>query len=67
MRVYWSNDYDRLYPVPATAIVVADNEDQARKLLEDRLRQSNLKTTGFTLHCAESAEPAVVAFDDGDY
>lgn len=67
LKVFWSDDYDRLYPVPAMAVVVAADEAQARELLAQRLRDERLKPDGFTLHEVDATRANVAAFDNGDY
>ncbi len=64
MKVYYSNDFSGHYPVGASAIVRAENAEEAQRLISEALEQAGLKFNG-TL--TEFRGKGVVILQDGDY
>lgn len=67
LKVFVSDDYERLGPVPGSAVVVAENEEQARQLLTQTLREHLMKDTDFTLREIALTLPHVATFESGEY
>lgn len=68
MAVWTCNDFEGLYPVGTAAVVVADTEDQARRLLDDELTHRSLKQLQpYRLVPLDISTPQVVLLADGDY
>lgn len=66
MQVYTTVDFTGHYPVGVSAVIVAENEEQARKLIEDELREHGLKFDG-TLRRINSTAPRAFVLQNGDY
>jgi ABC-type uncharacterized transport system substrate-binding protein len=64
MKVYYSNDFHGHYPVGASAIVRADNLQEATELITKALQEAGLEFNG-TL--TEFKGKGVVVLQDGDY
>jgi hypothetical protein len=64
MKVYYSNDFSGHYPVGASAVVRAENAEEAQRLLSEALEQDGLKFNG-TL--TEFKGKGVVVLQNGDY
>lgn len=67
MKVFTVNDFTGFWPVGTAAVVVAENEASARKLLEAKLAERRLPADGFTLHELSTEAPSVLILCDGDY
>lgn len=68
MRVFYSTDHDGHYPVGIASIVVAPNEDSARVILSEILKQHGLNgDKPFTLTELNTTSPKVLVLRDGDY
>lgn len=69
MNVYVCNDHDGMWPVPVASVVLADNEDEARRLLDAELIRQHLKPYAeypYTLREFDNG-PAVEMLSNGDY
>jgi hypothetical protein len=64
MKVYYSNDFSGHHPVGSSAIVRAENAEEAQRLISQALEQAGLKFNG-TL--TEFRGKGVVILQDGDY
>ena len=67
MNVYTCTDHDGYWPVGAASIVVAENEEEARTLLREKLVSMDLDPDGFTLQVLDTSTPKAVVLRDGDY
>lgn len=66
MNVYTSNDFTGMWPVGASAVVVADTIEEAFHLLHKELEHHGLKFDG-TLRLLATDQPHVVVLQDGNY
>ena len=66
MNVYTSNDFSGMFPVGASAVVVADTIEEAAEMLEGVLSARSLVFDG-TLHLLQTDHPQVIVLQDGDY
>ena len=63
-RTYACNDHDSHYPVGCASVVVAENEEQARELLDAQLVANGLKPhklAPYTLREVKAGEAVVLA------
>lgn len=67
MNVYTCKDHAGRWPVGACSVVVALNEDHARRLLIKELVAAGLDTDGFTLQLLDLSDPKATILLDGDY
>jgi len=67
MKVFISNDFEGYWPVGSAAVIIADNEEQARELLNERVRLISGKAHNeFTLIELELYEQCIILCD-GNY
>lgn len=66
-KVYYSNDFKGRWPVGTAALVVANDEAEARTLLQAELDKKGLPQSEFTLKRVSRAEVGVTILADGDY
>lgn len=69
MNVYTCTDHDNLY-VGGASVIVAESEDEARRLLDAELRSRRLKdhaASPYTLELIEAGTPRAIVLRDGDY
>jgi uncharacterized protein YggL (DUF469 family) len=64
MKVYYSNNFSGHWPTGTSAVVRAENEQEAVRMLDEALQQNGLKFDG-TL--TEFRGKGVVVLQDGDY
>lgn len=64
MKVYYSTDFRGHYPVGTSAVVRAENAEEAQRLLSEALEQAGLVFNG-TL--TEFKGKGAVVLQDGDY
>ena len=69
MKVFWSTDFRGFYPVGTAAVVVARNEDEARRLLRQKILDHGLPDPfdEFTVTELDISSPKAVILRDGDY
>lgn len=68
MNIYTCTDHEGHYPVGVASVVVANSEDEARKLLEAELAAHGLKNQEpFTLRRIQIERPQAFVLNDGDY
>lgn len=66
-KVYYSKDFKGVNPVGVCAIVVANDEEEARTLLNAKLKEKGLPESEFTLNRVSRAEIGATIINDGDY
>jgi hypothetical protein len=67
MYVFTCNDFEGFYPVGTAAVVVANNEEEAKKMLIDELDKRGLPQTDPTLTFVHTLSPSVHILCDGNY
>jgi hypothetical protein len=69
MNVYTCIDHRGHNPVGVSSLIVAENEDEARRLLIAELAEHGLKQEGkpFTLRLMNISSPRAYVLQDGDY
>lgn len=67
MRVFYSTDFEGLWPVGTSAVVVASSEEEARAMLEKELSERLLAGAPFTIHELATDKPSVLILQDGNY
>lgn len=68
MKVYYCTDHDGYYPVGTASIIVAENEDDANRMLVRTLNNIGLKGNDpFTLTELDTTKPQVTILQDGNY
>lgn len=69
MKVYTNKEFNGLWPVPGTAVVAAEDADQAAKILNDELRSRHLAGDAKPADMKEFNTDAagVVVLCDGNY
>lgn len=69
LNVYTCTDHDGHYPVGVASVVVADNEAQARTLLDTQLKEHGLnpEKPHYSLRRINIEQPRVFVLLDGDY
>lgn len=67
MKVFTCDDHEGYWPVGTASIVVAENEEEAHKILYEKLKSINLVDNDFTLKELDTSKPNVVVLRDGDY
>lgn len=67
MNIYTCNDFKGFWPVGTAAVIVADDTDQAERLLIQALKDKKLPTDDFTLVQLNTEIPVVRVLRDGDY
>lgn len=66
LKVYYNTDFEGLWPVGTSAIVVAESAEQAESLLTDKLAAIGLAYRG-TMTELDMTVPHAVILQDGDY
>ena len=66
MKLFVSTDHPAVWPTGVASIIVAENEDEARALLNTALHERRLYGP-FTLREVSLTEPAAHVLCDGDY
>lgn len=67
MRVWTCVDHAGHQPTGTASVVVAENEEAARALLDDALVGVGLDPTLYTLNELDLTEPSALILRDGDY
>ena len=67
MKVFVCNTFEGHYPVGTAAVIVAENEAQARELLIADLKARNLFVSDFDVWELHTGSPAAYVLQDGDY
>jgi len=67
MRLYTCTDHAGHWPVPRCSIVIANDADEARALLEAELAKEGLNTRPFTLKWVELDRPKAIVLCNGEY
>ena len=70
MRVFTCVDHDCHYPVGVASVIVAENEQQARELLDAQLIEHGLNPYDeppYTLQELALDTPQAIVLRDGDY
>lgn len=67
MNVYTCADHDGHWPVGACSVVVAADENEARRLLKEALMKEGLDAKGFTLTPLDLSEAKATILLNGDY
>ncbi len=72
MKLFYSTDHAGHWPVGVASIVVAENEDDARRLLAEALAAEGLRAQssrddGFTLHEIDLSKGHAIVLNNGDY
>jgi hypothetical protein len=67
MRVYVCNDHDGYYPVPVASVIVAPNEQTARKALDAELVANGLREGTGTLREIDTGKTACIMLSNGNY
>lgn len=68
MKIFSCDDFTGHYPVGTSAIIIAEDEAQAKSLLDEKLLEQNLKLDGtesfkeINLHSAKA-----IILNNGDY
>jgi hypothetical protein len=67
-KVYYSKDFKGKWPVGTAALIVANDEEEARTLLKAKAQELGLPGDDkFTVHRVSRAEVGVIILHDGDY
>lgn len=70
MKAFVCTDHDYHYPVGVASVIIAENEDQARSLLDAQLRERGLSPHAdepYTLQTLSLDEPKALVLHDGNY
>lgn len=66
LKVYYNTDFEGLWPIGVSAVVVAESETQAIDLLTEELQKRGLAYRG-TMHELDRTKPHALILQDGDY
>ena len=66
LKVYYNTDFEGLWPVGTSAVVVAESAEQAELLLTDKLAAIGLAYRG-TMTELDITVPNAIILQDGDY
>lgn len=66
LKVYYNTDFEGLWPVGVSAVVVAESETQAIELLTEELQKRGLAYRG-TMKLIDTTAPCAIVLQDGDY
>lgn len=66
LKVYYNTDFEGLWPVGTSAVVVAESAEQAELLLTDKLADIGLAYRG-TMTELDITVPNAIILQDGDY
>jgi len=71
MKVYTCTDHDGHWPVSVASVIVANNEEEAKQLLDLALMEQGLDTFDeedpYTLEELDIIEPGVLMLCNGNY
>jgi hypothetical protein len=70
VNVYVCTDHDGRWPVGVASVVVAGDENEARRLLDAKLTEIHLKPSNvcpYTLQQISTEGPAALVLLEGDY
>jgi len=71
MKVYTCTDHDEHWPVGVASVIVANNEEEAKQLLDLALMEQGLDTFDeedpYTLEELDIIEPGVLMLCNGEY
>jgi hypothetical protein len=67
MKVFYSDDFPGHWPVGTSAVVVAEDEQQARHLISEELKNHGLSFEGCTLEEVDTATAHAIIIQDGEY
>lgn len=70
LRVFLCDDHDCVQPTGVASVIVARDEDEARRLLDAQLATHGLKPFAlepYTLKPLSLTEPCAVVIQNGDY
>jgi hypothetical protein len=65
MKVFYSNDFEGMWPVGTAAVVVAEDEQDAKLLLGAEIKWTNNRD--FTVQELDLSERKAVILNNGDY
>ena len=66
LKVYYNTDFEGMWPVGTSAVVVAESAEQAELLLTDKLAAIGLAYRG-TMTEIDMTAPNAIILQDGDY
>lgn len=66
LKVYYNTDFEGLWPVGVSAVVVAESEMQAIELLTEELQKRGLAYRG-TMQEIDTTIASAIILQDGDY
>ena len=66
LKVYYNTDFEGMWPVGTSAVVVAESAEQAELLLTDKLAAIGLAYRG-TMTELDITVPNAIILQDGDY
>ena len=70
MKLFYCEDHDAKWPVPVCSIIIAKDENQARDLLDEQLKERGLKTFSeepYSLVKVPQQKPVAIVISDGEY
>jgi hypothetical protein len=67
LKIYTSNDFAGIWPVGTSAVVIAENEEEAIQYLADELKDRKLPQAEFTIAELDTNTPGVLILQSGDY
>lgn len=68
MKVWTCTDHDTMYPVGGASVVIAENESEARLLLDKELRENGCNPDkGYTLQEVDLSKAQAIVLNNGDY
>jgi len=68
MKIFTSNDFHGMYPVPTAAVIIANSKEEAAGMLTMELSSRGLKQNGpFTLEELNTDIKKVTILADGNY
>lgn len=66
LKVYYNTDFEGLWPVGVSAVVIAESETQAIELLTEELQKQGLVYRG-TMHEIDITTASAIILQNGDY
>ena len=70
MKIYTCTDHDCFWPVGVASVIVATNEEEAKRLLDEKLKKKGLKTyskSPYTFNELLTDKPEATILHDGNY
>lgn len=70
MKTFICTDHDGVWPVGVASVIFANDEAEARRLLDEALVASHLQPSSqepYSLQCVESSSPKAIILNDGNY